>query len=280
MCRCDEALELISMELDETLTPEQHARLQEHIAACGHCRTLALDLRELHEAMPDLTVPVPAGFADSVMEKIRQERGKPSMPAKRDWKRNWRVWGGLAAALVLIAVGTGHLPMLGMGAASSGSTAAAMPVPAPAVLTGSAESTAGDETYGSANTEGGEAVTDVQRSFSITGQAPEASAPLTKSTLISGYGADTDSGTVLTAEDAGYRVLEAAAAESITQYESMAEGETSAFIAETEDGVTYHLTYTGMSEDGSRYEFTLRAGDDTEQIWSVRTDGSEVMQVQ
>jgi hypothetical protein len=278
MCSCEEALELISKELDQPLSAEEHALLQEHLASCGECGTLALELRELHEEMSDLAAPVPDGFAGSVMAGIRREGSVPGYsgaPQKRDWKRSWRVWGGVAAALILIAAGTGRLFPPGMGSAS-GSTAAAVPAPAAA-----SESMDAAASNAAAAVDGGGETPESGRSFAATIQAPPETPAATKDSEATGSlsGVGVASSTVITAEDAGYLVLKTAVTGTISISENTTEEKSLTFTAKAESGAIYYLTYTGMSEDGSRYEFVLTAADGSEQNWSAAADGSEAVQV-
>jgi len=291
MCRCDIALELISRQLDEALTNDEYALLAAHLAACDTCATLALSLKELHEAMAGMSaqVPVPPGFADTVMAKIRLERAlePAALPIKRGWKKNWRVWGGLAAVLVLVAVSASRLPLLGMMGASGDSTAAAPS----AVGEGSADAGANDEaepkySYRSAedtvtDTDTVTATdTDESLSHSIITGSLQQSAPTTSldGSPDAFMGIATGSGGVVTAEKAGYLLLETIAVETIDQYESVTEDESLTLIATTRSGVTYTLIYNGISEDGKHYEYTQRGEDGAEQIWSVTVDGSEITQ--
>ncbi len=279
MC-CKEALELVSRRLDEELPPEEEKKLAEHLVSCTECRTLALELSDLHEAVSGLSEPVPEGFADSVMARIRREGGVRDggdRQQKRGLEKHWRVWGGLAAAVVLIAVGTSRLNLIGMGA--SGSTAAAPAASAEMAYTAAAEDQASAET-GENDTSGAAADSGAERSYSMAAPAPEVSDIPSKSVItsdiISGYGVGAISGALLTAEEAGYLVLEAAIDETIAQYESVTKDESLSFVAKTENGVRYDLTYTGLSEDGSLYRYTLILQDGTEQSWSAAVDGSEV----
>ncbi|MCI7473415.1 MAG: anti-sigma factor [Clostridiales bacterium] len=105
MLSCDEALELISARLDGPLTQEETARLEEHLSVCPACRTLADDLEELHEELPQLTAQPPAGLKEGVMDKIHTSKVTPFQSKKRQWR--WRSLASLAAVAALVLVGAG-----------------------------------------------------------------------------------------------------------------------------------------------------------------------------
>lgn len=101
MLSCEEALEQMSQALDGPLTGEEQGELEAHLASCPACRADWAALRELHQAMGELgETPAPEGFADRVMERIREE----ARPAKVVplWRRpQWKAAAGLAACAVL-----------------------------------------------------------------------------------------------------------------------------------------------------------------------------------
>ena len=105
MLSCDEALELISARLDGPLTQEETARLEEHLSACPACRTLAEDLKELHEELPHLAAQPPAGLKEGVMGQIHTSKVTPFQSKKRQWR--WRSLASLAAVAALVLVGAG-----------------------------------------------------------------------------------------------------------------------------------------------------------------------------
>ena len=49
MLTCEQALELISAQLDGALTAEEAGALDEHLAQCPACRALRADLSTLHQ---------------------------------------------------------------------------------------------------------------------------------------------------------------------------------------------------------------------------------------
>lgn len=105
---CDEALTLISAELDGELTPQEAAALQEHLRTCPDCRVLRQELREQDALLREAELEPPQALHDGVMKAIRQE----TRTAKRHF---WLPAAAIAAvaALVLLAGKAGLLPLPG-----------------------------------------------------------------------------------------------------------------------------------------------------------------------
>lgn len=100
---CDKYMELLSARLDGALTEEEERELEEHLAACPDCRAVGAQLSALQGAFPELEeIPVPEGFTQSVMDRIRAEEPKKVIPLFK--RPQFRALAGLAACLVL-AVG-------------------------------------------------------------------------------------------------------------------------------------------------------------------------------
>lgn len=305
MYRCEEIPELISAELDGELTPEQSGELHAHLESCGACMALFLELRQLHEAMSGISVQAPEGFAGAVMERVSAAGGKAPAAKKRNGK--WKMWGGLAAVLILTVLGAGRLILPGLGGSASAGTAAA-----PAYDT--AES--GQTTYTSNTSKNGDDA-GAQESETYAGimnvqpdQVPAPSAETAQSRSVAGSGGgeyqdaqsgdtsepdeaaeeeapralfagavpgtdEKEPGAALTALDAGYLVLQAADPDGFDSYQPSEESGCLVFLSETGSGDA-SLAYTGTSEDGSRYEFVFTASDGSLQHWSAAVDGSSV----
>jgi hypothetical protein len=290
MRRCEEITELISADLDGELTQEQSKELYEHLESCGACMAIFLDLRILHDAMPDLTAPAPEGFADALMARLRAESGRTPGGLPDAKKRNirWKAWGGLAAVLILTVLGAGRLILPGLGGAASGSTAAS-PAYDTAVSEKSAENYAGtmdtqpDQApapeaeaeaaqYGLASGSGSVEYSSTQSDgISGTGAAPDGEE--SRMLFAVGFAPETgdERGGMLTAVDAGYLILKAVDPDGFEFYQPSEEGGFLVFLAENGDA---GLAYTGMIADGSRYEFVFTAPDGSQQHWSVAADGS------
>lgn len=112
MSYCEEYWQLLNARLDGELSPDDAARLEQHLAQCPHCRQSAEDLDVLQAAMRDLpVVAAPAGFKDKVMAAVAADNVIPLAPVKRPWKK----YLSTAAVLALI-VGAGILYRLPSGA--------------------------------------------------------------------------------------------------------------------------------------------------------------------
>ena len=100
---CEEALILLSGQIDSNNTTEETAQLQQHLQICAECRQALQAFEEIDCGIASLEVEPPADLKDSVMDAIRAE-------AKPRKKRRW--WPPVAAAAVLflvIGLGAGQL---------------------------------------------------------------------------------------------------------------------------------------------------------------------------
>lgn len=162
MSYCEEYWQLLNARLDGELSPDDAARLEQHLAQCPHCRQSAEDLDVLQAAMRDLpVVTAPAGFKDKVMAAVAADNVIPLAPAKRPWKK----YLSTAAVLALI-VGAGILYRLPAGA--PGDDKGAVPASTP-ISTLSAE-TAG---VGATPKNSARATDEVSQSAIVTGDAAE-----------------------------------------------------------------------------------------------------------
>lgn len=103
---CEEYAALLDLYVDGELSPEEMAAVQEHLDQCPDCRRYVDEILEIRAAFPDVEeTPVPAGFADGVMEAIRAaspapgklRAGKPDAAGSRFWRPwrrvlQWRYW--------------------------------------------------------------------------------------------------------------------------------------------------------------------------------------------
>ena len=92
MITCNEALELLSVQLDGAITIEEQTALQEHLAACPECRRIQSELKMAEEALPELQQEPPK-------REIRRETRR-----KKERKTLLRFVGVMAAAAALLAV--------------------------------------------------------------------------------------------------------------------------------------------------------------------------------
>ena len=106
---CEQALELMSAQIDGELSEEQRQQLQAHLDACPACRSVMESLSGLDRAVSALEEPAPEGLKQGVLYRIGQETGAIKKPKKR-WFGPGTGFGLVAAALVLL-VGTGLIPL-------------------------------------------------------------------------------------------------------------------------------------------------------------------------
>lgn len=99
MITCNEALELLSAQLDGAITIEQQAALDAHLASCPECRRIQRELQLADEALPGLQQEPPRLLHDAVMQEIRRETRQ-----KKERKPLLRFVGVMAAAAALLAV--------------------------------------------------------------------------------------------------------------------------------------------------------------------------------
>ena len=186
---CETFAALLDPFVDGELSPDEMARVQAHLDGCPACRAYVDDALAIRAAFPDAEdTPVPDGFSESVMARIRAE----TVSQKRK-NRSWlKALASLAAccAIVLLAA-----PMF-----SHGSKTEAAPAEAPAAAAASTE-----RAMGFANT-AEEAPAEESRedlaSSELYDAAPAPSAADSGATVYCTE-ADTTSWLTLTAEEAG-----------------------------------------------------------------------------
>ena len=133
---CENFAALLDPFVDGELSPDEMARVQAHLDGCPACRAYADDALAIRASFPDAEdTPVPDGFAESVMARIRAEAASQAEAAPQ--KKTSRPWlkalASLAAccAIVLLAA-----PMF-----SHSSKTEAAPAEAPAAAADTAAST-------------------------------------------------------------------------------------------------------------------------------------------
>ena len=100
---CEEYAALLDLYVDGELSPEEMAAVQEHLDQCPDCRRYVDEILEIRAAFPGVEeTPVPAGFADGVMEAIRAASPAPGKTARRKTGRRWiKVLAPLAACIAV-----------------------------------------------------------------------------------------------------------------------------------------------------------------------------------
>lgn len=160
MCDCERALELLSLELDGQLTPEEKGELEAHLAGCGECRRAAEELRQLHTILPELEEEVPDGLHQAIMDRIGAEKVVPLSRARRP--SQLRRWASLAAVFAVILLGAGTWRLFA-GSGLSGGTAA------PAAANAAPEAAAAARDTASGGTEPADGQTEEQPKL-VSGQ--------------------------------------------------------------------------------------------------------------
>ena len=198
---CENFAALLDPFVDGELSPDEMARVQAHLDGCPACRAYVDDALAIRASFPDAEdTPVPDGFAESVMARIRAEAASQAEAAPQ--KKTSRPWlkalASLAAccAIVLLAA-----PMF-----SHSSKMEAVPAEASAAPAAAADTAASTErAMGFANT-AEEAPAEESRedlaSSELYDAAPAPSAAA-GSDAKAHFKSDTSSWLTLTAEEAG-----------------------------------------------------------------------------
>ena len=186
---CETFAALLDPFVDGELSPDEMARVQAHLDACPACRAYVDDAMAIRAAFPDAEdTPVPDGFSESVMARIRAE----TVSQKRK-NRPWlKALASLAAccAIVLLAA-----PMF-----SHSSKTEAAPAEAPAAAAASTE-----RAMGFANTAEDAPAEESREDLASSKLYDAAPAPSAADSGATAYctEADTTSWLTLTAEEAG-----------------------------------------------------------------------------
>ena len=116
MSACESYLELISAHLDGALADDERARLTGHLASCEACRAYMAELAAIRAALSnEEDVDVPDGFADGVMQRVRESAQRPK---KQSALRRFAPLAACAALLAVVFAGG-----IGFGGASGGTMA-------------------------------------------------------------------------------------------------------------------------------------------------------------
>ena len=196
---CENFAALLDPFVDGELSPDEMARVQAHLDGCPACRAYVDDALAIRAAFPDAEdTPVPDGFAESVMARIRAE----TVSQKRK-NRPWlKALASLAAccAIVLLAA-----PMF-----SHGSKTEAAPAEAPAAAAASTE-----RAMGFANTAEEAPAEESREDLASSELYDAAPAPSAADSGATAYctEADTTSWLTLTAEEAGSLLADVTPAE-------------------------------------------------------------------
>lgn len=307
MLDCDQALELLSAEIDGALTAEESAALEEHLAACPACRALLADFESLHTELPRLAAQPPAGLKDDIMAAVRQSKVTPFQGKQKQWR--WRSLASLAAVLVLVFVGGNALRQWD-GAASraeqvpaaggelASNAAQDTTAPAVAAATPNTQLAGGTEEKAGRNLEDTDqpsvqVYTEQQQVESTT--PPATSAPTQEIAPAEGSGTGTSlpeervnpTGLTITPDSMG--LTQAQALERLALYlgwaaDSLTADSSGVLTGPNEDGITRTITCTGLNEAGTGWVCQVEeihpGADGTAgcATYTVPLDGSEITQ--
>lgn len=108
MRTCEEYEALISAFIDGALADEDRAELMAHMAECPACQAYFDDQIAIHDALADMEVKAPEGFADRVMAQVRQESRQAPVSEKQEKKTVpfplWRRYAAMAACCAIVAI--------------------------------------------------------------------------------------------------------------------------------------------------------------------------------
>ena len=90
--------ELISAQLDDSLSPEEEAELEAHLATCPRCRRAKAELKAIHRLMLDAAAVPPPGLTKRITADLPRQRKNANVP----WGR--RIAPLAAAAVVALVV--------------------------------------------------------------------------------------------------------------------------------------------------------------------------------
>lgn len=107
---CEEFAALLDPYIDNELSPEETARVREHLRTCDGCRAYVQAALLMRDALPEAEdAVVPEGFAEGVMAAIRAD----AAPRKRPRSRWQRTLLPLAACFAVVVLAVSTLPRSG-----------------------------------------------------------------------------------------------------------------------------------------------------------------------
>ena len=169
---CDEFAALLDPYIDGELSPEETARVREHLRSCDGCRAYVQAALIMRDAFPEAEdTEVPEGFAEGVMAAIRAD----AAPRKRRSPRWKKTLLPLAACCAVVVLAVSSLPRLSDTAVEGDVTAAQTERQIPADAAASAEDS-GAEDSASPTEEDGTGLAEAAESGDPTataGAAPE-----------------------------------------------------------------------------------------------------------
>ena len=113
---CEDFAALLDPYIDGELSPEETARVREHLRSCDGCRAYVQAALTMRDAFPEAEdTEVPEGFAEGVMAAIRAD----AAPRKRRRPRWQKTLLPLAACCAVVILAVSGLPRTGDNAVST-----------------------------------------------------------------------------------------------------------------------------------------------------------------
>ena len=104
---CGKAFEMMSLYIDEELNKEEQEKLFEHINSCDYCKQEFNLIKDLVGKLKEEEfLPLPDGYHQELMAKVNDLKIENVSFGKSDIKnkRNWKKYGSIAAAGLLVVV--------------------------------------------------------------------------------------------------------------------------------------------------------------------------------
>ena len=117
MCKNEKMLLLLSGHMDGCNTPEEEAQLEAHLAECPDCRRILTEYEQLDAGIADFAQAPPADFTANVMRAVEAEPHHFTEKKPRRFFFGFATAAAAVAAVFLLAVGSGKLPLPGLASA-------------------------------------------------------------------------------------------------------------------------------------------------------------------
>lgn len=104
MHNCEQYRIPISALIDNEISDTERNEVLAHVAECSDCKAYLDDQMLLHETVQSLDCTVPAGFADSIMARVRETKQEHPQRKVISFPR-WKQFASLAACCAVIILG-------------------------------------------------------------------------------------------------------------------------------------------------------------------------------
>ena len=111
MPRCEDYIEHISAAIDGELSPQETARLEEHLAHCPACQALMGDLAALHTQLGALPpVEVPKNLKEDILAAVHDSKVTPLPTKKNFYYKKWMASAAALAGILSLLTSVAGLP--------------------------------------------------------------------------------------------------------------------------------------------------------------------------